>query len=111
MAARGHLAAVPQASIFERTIENAELEAILEKRETARVAKGKATKTFKQADAAARELLEKIELEEERPARVGRFVVSTKSFPGGSRTFDVAPSSRLYIRPMTEAEAANAAGS
>lgn len=92
----------PQASLYERTIENADLESALENRERLKRAASKASKAFREADAGARALLVDVEMSEDEPTRIGRFVLTRKTFPGRPVAFETSESERLYIRPLPD---------
>jgi hypothetical protein len=90
------VAAQPQSSIYETTIDNAELEAALEGREKAKTKLSGARSAFKEADAVAQALIPG-DLGDDAPVRCGRFVITRKAFPARSVAFDVAASHRTYI--------------
>jgi high-affinity K+ transport system ATPase subunit B len=100
------MAAEPQAqtSIYETTLDNPAVEELLEKREKARLRKGEANKAYKQVDGAAKTALEGLDLGEDAPVRIGRFVVVVKAVPAKSVTFETDPTSRLQIGLLKTAE-------
>ena len=89
-------------SIYERTVEDADLEAALEAREAAKGRRGEAQKAFTKADEQAKAKLEGLELDDGSPVRIGRFVVTVKAQPGKSVSFETAPSERLQISLLKE---------
>lgn len=95
-------AAQPQTSIYETTIENADLEAALERREQAKAKAGAARGEFKQADDHAKALIENLDLGDDAPVRVGGFVITRRQVPGGVVSFEKNASTRTYIRPIGE---------
>lgn len=98
-----HLRAVPQTSIYETTIENPELEQILESRESMKEKAREARHNLKVADERAKVLIEeKLELGDEAAVRIGSFVVSRRVTKGRDVSFKVDPSTRLWIKTLKE---------
>ena len=89
--------AMPQASLYEQTVENAELEEALEAREKAKEKSGAARKVYREAHDKAKALVETVELADETPVRVGRFVLTRKTVPARAVNFETEESSRLAI--------------
>lgn len=90
----------PQTSLYETTIENAELEALLEKRDELKTKAAGARKRFEAVDVEAREAIEKLDIADA-PVRIGKYVV--KVVQTSTRTvesFEVAGGSRLKISPL-----------
>lgn len=87
----------PQHSIYEQVIEDDAIVGLLDNRENLRQASREASKTFRQADAAAKERLEKLDLGVGAPVRIGNYVVTVKPTAGRSVQFETAPGQRLQI--------------
>jgi hypothetical protein len=98
------LAAVaqPQASLYEVTIEHAEVETALEAREKVKARLRDARKAFKEADDKAKGLVETLELGDDAAVRVGRFVLTRRVVAGRSVSFETGESARLYIKLLEE---------
>lgn len=96
--------AVPQAqaSLYETTIENAELESALEKRQKAKDAAKAARAALKVEDEKAKGLIATLDLEGG-AIRVGRFVVSQSSVAARSVAFETDPTTRLNISLLDDA--------
>lgn len=90
----------PQTSIYETTIENAELEAALESREVTKAAASAARTNHAAADEHAKGLAEGLDLGDDAPVRVGRFVLTRKPVAARSVAFDTEPTTRLTIRTV-----------
>lgn len=90
----------PQASLYEATIENADLEAVLEQRQRAKDKASSARKTLDELTDQAKALIEQLDLGEGAPVRVGRFVLERKAVAGRSVAFDTGPTTRLTIRQI-----------
>jgi hypothetical protein len=97
---------VPQASLYEATLENAELEAALEAREVTKAAASAARKAHADADEHAKALVETLDLGDGAPVRVGRFLLTRKPVGARSVAFDTAATTRLTIRTLNEEGAA-----
>lgn len=95
-----HLQAVPQTNIYETTIEDADLEALLEERQKAKEQAGSIRKVYKKKDDAAKAKIEEIELGDGAAVRVGRFVVSRRPVAARDVEFHTAPTTRISIRPL-----------
>lgn len=97
-----HLSSVePQTSIFEKTIDNPELEARLERRETQREVAAAARKLFTGLDDSVKADIATLDLADV-PIRIGRFIISESVVEGRSVSFDIGASRRIRIRPMKE---------
>lgn len=94
--------AQPQTTIYETEIENPDLERVLETREKLKEKKGESVKQYKTADDQAKALIEGLDLGEDAPVRVGRFVVKRTSVASRSVAFETDPTSRLQIRLLPE---------
>jgi hypothetical protein len=92
----------PQTSIYEKTIDNPELEAALEARETARERASKTRKTLEGATEHVKTLAEGLDLGLDAPIRVGRFVLTRRRIDGTEVAFERAPSERLSIRKVRQ---------
>jgi hypothetical protein len=93
-------AADPQTSIYETTLDNPELEALLETRDKAKASARAVNKKAKEADDAAKAALEGLDLGTDATVRIGRFVVTLKNTPSKSVSFDTAAGTRWSIRPL-----------
>lgn len=91
----------PQTSLYETTIEDVELERLLEAREAKREARTAAQGEFKEADEAAKGRLSALDIADA-PVRVGRFVVSRRSVKAREVSFSTSPTSRLVINRLPD---------
>lgn len=89
-----------QTSLYETTLDNPELEELLERRERAKAAKGKANKTFKEADGATKDAIGKLDLGIDAPVRCGRFVIRFSPVPAKNVAFTTDPTTQLKISPL-----------
>lgn len=94
----------PQTSLYEREVENDQLEAALEEREKLKAKAGKATKDYREADEWAKGLVGEIRLDDGDTVRVGRFVLTRTAVAGRAVAFETAPSSRLTIGLLPDEE-------
>ncbi len=78
----------PQTSIYEKTIEDQALEDTLENRDTLRQAASEARAFFKEADDKAKAAIAGLDLGNDAPVRVGRFVLTRKMRPARSVSFE-----------------------
>ncbi len=78
----------PQTSIYEKTIEDTALEQTLENRESLRQAASEARAFFTEADEKAKAAIAGLDLGNEAPVRVGRFVLTRKMRPSRSVSFE-----------------------
>lgn len=92
-----------QLALTEKVINDAELEAALERREHHKGTSKAAAEAYKGADGEARELLAKHAIADA-PVRCGRFVISEQRRDGREVRFETAPSKRLSIRADTGEE-------
>jgi hypothetical protein len=72
------VAAKPQTSLYETTLDDADLEKQLEERDKLRTAASEARALFKEADDKAKGSIANLDLGDDAPVRVGRFVVTRK---------------------------------
>ncbi len=93
--------ATPQTSLYETTIEDPTLEALLEKRESAREKRAKANGDFKTLDVEAKKLIDALDVADG-GVRVGRFVIKVSEIEGKLVSFETAPSTRTTIAPLGE---------
>lgn len=98
MTARPHA----QASIYETTIEHAELEQALEEREKLKERAGEARKAFRELDEQAKALIRSLDVADA-PVRVGRFVISERSVAGRTVHFEAEPTTRVQISLLKDA--------
>ncbi|HEY7620307.1 MAG TPA: hypothetical protein VH834_11070 [Solirubrobacteraceae bacterium] len=94
---------VPQASLYEATIENAELEQALEDRERQRNAVAASRKRFREIDDRTKLLVADLDLGDDAPVRVGRFLITRTAVAARSVAFDTEPTTRLTIRTLEDA--------
>jgi hypothetical protein len=94
---------VPQTSIDERTIEDGDLEAALEKRERAKATAAKARKVYTEADEDAKARITRLEVGAG-PVRVGRFVIASRTVEPRLVSFETGPSTRITIALAKEDE-------
>ena len=92
----------PQTSVFETTIEDAAVEALLEARDKAKASARAVNKKARDADQAAKTALEGLDLGADAPVRIGRFVVTLRHTASRSVQFDTAPGTRLWIKALPE---------
>lgn len=96
------VAAESQTNIYEVVIEDDEVEAALEKRQKAKESASAVNKRYREADAEAKALVNRLDLGVDAPVRVGRFVVSLRSTKSRSVSFETAAGERLTIRKLEE---------
>lgn len=98
------MSAAPQAqtTIYETTIDDPDLEKLLEQRQTLKDAKSEAVRRLKETDDVAKLKLRELDLGEGAPVRIGRFVVSESKVAARSVSFETDPTSRLQIRLLPE---------
>lgn len=89
-----------QLAIDETLINDPTLESALEERQVAKIEKGRATKVYKEAHAAAAAEIEKQELPEGRAIRVGRFRITRSSVSARSVAFETSPTTRVSITAL-----------
>jgi len=93
---------VDQVSIYETVLDKPELEEKLESREKMKDAVSTAQHNFKIHDEQARAELEKLDLGDDAPVRVGRFLIVRKPVKGRSVSFETEPTVRLKIKILDE---------
>lgn len=86
-----------QAGLFDRVIEDGDLEAALEERERRRVKKADALAKFKETHDSVKGRLDALDLEEDTVVRCGRFRITVKATESRSVAFDTAPGRRTTI--------------
>lgn len=86
-----------QTAFDEERLDNADLEALLEKRQGHNEEKKKVTKAFKQADRDAQVSIAGLKLAVDARIRVGRFVIKKKKVTGGDREFNVPDREQVSI--------------
>lgn len=87
----------PQDGLFDKLIEDASLEELIDQREALREKAATAKSKFNDKDVLVKARLGEFELAVGEVARVGKYRIANKRTAGGHREFDVAPSSRLTI--------------
>ena len=92
----------PQTSIYETVIENGDLEQALEKRQQLKDKAKAANKLARDADAVARNEIEKLELGLDAAVRCGRFVVALRAVAAKEVSFTTDPTTRLTIRKLDD---------
>jgi|KBSMisStandDraft_5_1062788.scaffolds.fasta_scaffold18553_6 hypothetical protein len=98
------LAAVPdpQTSLYETTIDNPEIEALLEERAKRKATASEAGKRARTAHDRVIEELEKLDLADA-PVRIGNYVVARRPVKARHVEFTAEATSRLVIKPLPEA--------
>lgn len=91
----------PQTSLYETTLDNPELEALLDARQEKRDRASKATKDAKNAHELVVAEIEKLDLADA-PVRVGRWVVARRPVAARSVSFTADATERLVIKPLPE---------
>lgn len=91
----------PQTSLYETTIENPELEALLDRRATLKEKASKATKEAAAAHEAVVTELDRLDIADA-PVRIGRWVVALRPVAGRSVSFETGATERLVIKPLPE---------
>lgn len=99
-----NLRSVDQLGLDERIVEDPELEAALEQREAHKRSLGAVRKMYDGAHAAALVVIERLELPDAAPIRVGRFRLERSTTPPRNVTFETKGSSRVRIRLIDEGE-------
>jgi hypothetical protein len=89
-----------QDGLFDQVIQNDVLAQALEKREKARLAKAKATKTYTEAHEAAKGQIDALGLDAETVVRCGRFRIRKSIRPGQTVSFDTSDTPTLAISPL-----------
>jgi hypothetical protein len=97
------LRAVPQTSIYETTLDNAELEQALETREKLKARAGAVRKQYADADEVAKAFIKTLELGDGAVVRVGRFVIADKPVAARSVAFETEPTRRISIKLIKDA--------
>jgi hypothetical protein len=90
----------PQESMFDRVIEDGDLIAALEARETARAHRAEVQATFKDADDAAKDKIAALEMETDEVIRAGRFRIKKTSVASREVAFETSPTSRVSISTL-----------
>lgn len=85
-----------QITLYETTLEDPELEQLLEKREVAKELSTHHRKTFAELNDDAKVRIKDLDLGDA-PVRVGRFLISEREVSGRNVSFETAPSSRVQI--------------
>ena len=91
----------PQTSLYETTIENPELEALLDERQAKKDRASKAAKEAKSVHERVLEEVEKLDIADA-PVRVGRWVVARRPVAARSVSFTADATDRLVIKPLPE---------
>lgn len=97
------LRSVEQLALDEITIEDPELEELLETRDKRKASASATRADLKLAhDAVVVALTARDELSEEQPIRVGRFRITKKTTPARSVSFDTEPKTRIAIEAVDD---------
>jgi hypothetical protein len=91
-----------QTGFDEKVIEDATLAESLEQRQVEKSALSEQRKAYKEADAAAKHELEKLELPDDTAVRVGRFRITRRTVPGRVVSFEMEERSQLSIAFLGE---------
>ena len=95
----------PQISMDDKWLEDPALEELLNSRETAKEAKGRAASAFNGWDDKAKAHIETLNLTEDEPRRCGAFLVSVTRSKGKSVSFDIeGGKQRIKIRNAEKKE-------
>jgi hypothetical protein len=92
----------PQTSLYEKTIQDADLEAALDEREAAKGTATTARRAYREADDHARALIQGLDLGAGAPVRVGRYVIERRPVAARSVAFDTEPTTRLWITTVDD---------
>lgn len=87
-----------QEGLFDRVIENGDLEQALEEREKRNNSRKAVTKTYKEAHEKVVGLLAPLGIEEDQTVRCGRFRITKSAVKGRFVSFDTDPTDRLSIK-------------
>jgi hypothetical protein len=87
----------PQTSLYEKVLEDEALEECLEQRQALKERVSEARRKYKEADDVAKGKIETLDLGQDAPARVGRFVLTRRSTKARSVAFETAPGVRTQI--------------
>lgn len=99
-----------QLALDETLITDPTLESALEERQAAKIEKGRATKVYKEAHAAAAAEIEKQELPDGRAIRVGRFRITRSTVSARSVAFETSPTSRVSITALDTGDGPDESG-
>jgi hypothetical protein len=94
----------PQTSLYEVTVEDDELEKLLEQRQDAKEAATVARTHYNTADDAVKAKLSTLDLGDGAPVRVGRFVVARRPVKGRAVSFETGDTTRLTISLLPDDE-------
>lgn len=94
--------AQPQTSLYEKIVENDELEKLLENREELRAKKSDANALYVEADDKAKALIGTLDLGQDAPVRVGRFVVTRTLSKAKVVSFETESKVQLRIGTISE---------
>lgn len=92
-----------QTSIYESTIEHPALEDALEKREQHRARTAAARKEYREVDELVKAIAGELDLGDDAPVRVGRFVLTRRAAAARHVSFETDASTRLTIRLLKDA--------
>lgn len=96
------VADTPQTSIYETTIDNDVVEAALEQREAHRQKKSEANALFKEADDRVKAAIANLDLGQDAPVRIGRFVITRTMTKAKSVSFETDAKVRYRIGTIGE---------
>ena len=91
-----------QLALDERLVENAELEELLERRDSKRIARSFLSKEFDDAHKAAVVEIEKLDLGDGAVVRVGRFRIERIEVKPRAVRFESGASTRIQIKPDSD---------
>lgn len=100
----------PQTSLYETTIEDADLEKELEQRQKLKEDKGNAIKRFTDQNDRVKAKIAALDLGLGAPVRVGRFVISESQVAARAVASETSPTSRLNVSLLPEGFGEPAAG-
>ena len=89
-----------QIEIFEETIENTDLERVLEERETVKARRAAVGGEFKTVNDRAQSLIHELELEPDTIIRCGRFKITRRTIQARAVAFETETGERITITPF-----------
>jgi hypothetical protein len=92
----------PQTSLYEATLENAELEAALERRQAAKEQLRGLRKSYRELDDDVKASTRELGLDDDSPVRIGRFLITRRTVAPRVVHFETEPTTRLVISLLDE---------